>query len=153
MTFRTLLPPTVATFETREDMLDVTLFPSEAHSLGRAVCLMAAEEYDVRRGVLLAPFTSSMDMTKAMFGVDLGFLVWHRFDNRARLRELEKRGGAEVFILHGDNDEAIPVTMSRDLAKEFSGIVRYTEIPGGRHNTIQDLAPETIRAAMEKARE
>jgi 4'-phosphopantetheinyl transferase EntD len=37
MTFRTLLPPTVATFETREDMLDVTLFPSEAHSLGRAV--------------------------------------------------------------------------------------------------------------------
>jgi 4'-phosphopantetheinyl transferase EntD len=37
MTFRTLLPPTVATFETREDMLDDTLFPSEAQSLGRAV--------------------------------------------------------------------------------------------------------------------
>lgn len=122
------------------------------HSLGSAVTLMAAEEYDIRRGVLLTPFTSSMQMTKAMFGVDLGFLVWHRFDNRARLKVLEKRGGAEVFILHGDNDEAIPVTMSRDLAKEFPGVVSYTEIPGGRHNTLQDIAPEAIRAAMEKAR-
>jgi hypothetical protein len=26
-----------------------------------------------------------MDMTGAMPGVDLGFTVWHRFDNRARL--------------------------------------------------------------------
>ncbi|MEK7952102.1 alpha/beta hydrolase [Luteolibacter soli] len=123
------------------------------HSLGSAVCLMAAEEYDIRRGVMLAPFTSSMQMTKAMFGVDLGFLVWHRFDNRTRLKELEKRGNAEVFILHGSDDEAIPVTMSRQLAKEFPGVVRYTEIPGGRHNTIQDMAPEAIHAAMEKARE
>ena len=32
-------------------------------------------------------------------------------------------------ILHGSDDEAIPVTMSRDLAKEFPGVVRYTEIP------------------------
>jgi len=123
------------------------------HSLGSAVALMAAEEYDVRRGVLLTPFTSSMDMTKAMFGVDLGFLVWHRFDNRARLRELERRGSAGVFILHGSDDEAIPVAMSRELAKEFPGVVRYTEIPGGRHNTLQDISPEAIRAAMEKARE
>src|SRR5690606_37042660 len=117
------------------------------HSLGSAVALMAAEEYDLRRGVLLTPFTSSMEMTKAMFGVDLGFLVWHRFDNRARLDELEKRGGAEVFVLHGSDDEAIPVAMSRDLAKEFPGTVRYTEIPGGRHNTLQATAGETIRAA------
>ncbi len=123
------------------------------HSLGAAVCLMAAEEYDVRRGVMLAPFTSTMDMTKAMFGADLGFLVWHRFDNRHRLGKLAKRDGAEVFVLHGSDDEAIPVTMSRELAKEFPGIVRYAEVPGGRHNTLQDIAPEAIRAAMEKARE
>jgi pimeloyl-ACP methyl ester carboxylesterase len=123
------------------------------HSLGSAVCLMAAEEYDLRRGVLLTPFTSSMEMTKAMFGVDLGFLVWHRFDNRDRLKELAKRGGAEVFIFHGSDDEAIPVTMSRDLAKEFPGIVRYIEIPGGRHNTLQDIAPQAIQSAMKKARQ
>lgn len=122
------------------------------HSLGSAVSLMAADEFDLRRGVLLTPFTSSMDMTEAMFGVDLGFIVWHRFDNRARLTGLSKQGDAEVHILHGDNDESIPVAMSRELAKDFPGLVRYTEIPGGRHNTLQDIAPVKIRAAMESAR-
>jgi pimeloyl-ACP methyl ester carboxylesterase len=122
------------------------------HSLGSAVSLMAAEEYGLSRGVLMTPFTSSMDMTEAMFGVDLGFIVWHRFDNRARLRGIAGRENAEVFILHGSADEAIPVGMSRELAKEFPTLVRYTEIAGGRHNTLQDLAPEKIRAALEAAR-
>jgi pimeloyl-ACP methyl ester carboxylesterase len=122
------------------------------HSLGSAVSLMASEEYGLGRGVLLTPFTSSMDMTEAMFGVDLGFIVWHRFDNRARLKEIAGRENAAVFILHGSSDEAIPVSMSRELAKEFPTLVRYTEIPGGRHNTLQDLAPEKIRAALEAAR-
>ncbi len=123
------------------------------HSLGSAVTLMAADEFDLRRGVLLTPFTSSMEMTEAMFGVDLGFIVWHRFDNRARLTNLSKHGDAGVHILHGDNDEAIPVAMSRDLAKDFPATVRYTEIPGGRHNDLQQIAPGKIRAAMEAARE
>lgn len=122
------------------------------HSLGSAVSLMAAEEHGLCRGVLLTPFSSSMDMTQAMFGVDLGFIVWHRFDNRARLKALSQREGAVVFIFHGDSDEAIPVSMSRELSKEFPGLVRYTEIPGGRHNTLQDIAPEKIRAAMDEAR-
>lgn len=122
------------------------------HSLGSAVSLMAADEFDLRRGVLLTPFTSSMDMAEAMLGVDLGFIVWHRFDNRARLTELSKQDDAAVFILHGDNDEAIPVAMSRDLVKEFPDLVRYTEIPGGRHNNLQDIAPGKIRAALESAR-
>ena len=114
---------------------------------------MGAKEFDIRRGVVLTPFTSSMDMTKAMLGVDLGFIVWHRFDNLERLKELEKQGGAEVFVLHGSDDEAIPVTMSRTLAAKVPGVVRYTEIPGGRHNTLQDIAPETIRQAMLEARQ
>jgi pimeloyl-ACP methyl ester carboxylesterase len=121
------------------------------HSLGSAVCLMAAEEFKVPRGVLLSPFTSTMDMTEAMFGLDLGFLVWHRFDNRARLGALS-RSDAAVFILHGSDDEAIPVSMSRDLAKEFPTTVRYTEIPGGRHNDLPDLAAEPIRTALDEAR-
>jgi pimeloyl-ACP methyl ester carboxylesterase len=122
------------------------------HSLGSAVTLMAAGEFDLRRGVLLSPFTSSMDMTEAMFGVDLGFIVWHRFDNRARLQELADRGNAEIHILHGEQDEVIPASMSRELAREFPTVVRFTELPGGRHNDLQEVAAGEIRAAMEAAR-
>jgi pimeloyl-ACP methyl ester carboxylesterase len=123
------------------------------HSLGAAVCLEGAKEFDIRRGVLLAPFTSTMEMTKAMFGVNLGFIVWHRFDNLDRLKEMEKKGDATVSIFHGSDDESLPVWMSRKLAKEVPSVVNYTEVPKGRHNTLQEMVPEEIRAAMDKARE
>lgn len=123
------------------------------HSLGAAVCLMAAKEYDIRKGVLLAPFTSTMDMTRALFGVPAGFLLRHRFDNEARLREISARGTGQVFIFHGARDEVIPVRMSRQLAGEFPALVHLTEIPGGRHNTLQEIAVPEIVEALEKARE
>ncbi len=121
------------------------------HSLGAAVCLMGAEEFGIRRGVVLTPFTSTMEMTEAVFGVNLGFIVLHRFDNRARLGEIDRAGG-EVFIFHGSDDEVIPVAMSRALAEEYPGTVRYTEITGGRHNTLPEDAAEEIAAAMRAAR-
>lgn len=123
------------------------------HSLGGGVCLMAAQEFDVRKGVLLAPFTSTMDMSREVLGLPLGFLLWHRFDNRARLREMDAKGGAHVAILHGHKDEVIPVRMSRQLAAELPSTVHFTEIPKARHNTLQDIAIPEILKAMDETRE
>lgn len=122
-------------------------------SLGAAVCLMAAEEHDIRKGVLLSPFTSTMEMTREMFGVDLGFLVWQRFDNPARLRGLAERGDAEVHILHGSDDEVIPAAMSRRMAADFPTLVRHKEVPQGRHNDLHLVAPGWIRSAIRSAAE
>src|SRR6478735_4108624 len=55
------------------------------HSLGSAACLIAATEFRIQRGVMIAPFSSTMAMSRHMTGLPLGFLVWHRFDNAARL--------------------------------------------------------------------
>ncbi len=117
------------------------------HSLGSAACLIAATEFGVQRGVLVSPFTSTMEMSGVLTGLPLGFLVWHRFDNPARLAELAARGPGKVVILHGTDDEAIPVWMSRKLAAEQKSAVTLREIPGGRHNTI----PETHRAELANA--
>jgi pimeloyl-ACP methyl ester carboxylesterase len=114
------------------------------HSLGSAACLIAATEFGVQRGVLVSPFTSTMEMSGVLTGLPLGFLVWHRFDNPARLAELTARGPGKVVILHGTDDEAIPVWMSRKLAAAQKSAVTLREIPGGRHNTI----PETHRAEL-----
>lgn len=138
--------------------LNWTLVPADSrlrffgHSLGAAVSLGAAREFDIRRGVILTPFTSTMDMAREMTGLPVGFLVRHRFDNVERLKEMAKRGDAEVFVIHGSDDEAIPVEMSRKLAKEVPEVVRYTEIPKGRHNDLQDIAPEVLIKAMAGAR-
>ena len=121
------------------------------HSLGAAVALMAAEEYGIRRAVLLSPFTSTMDMTKTVFGVPLGFIVTHRFDNEPNLAGLIKRQG-KAWILHGSADEVIPVRMGKQLADSGGAAVHFQEIPGARHNTLMREALRPIVQAMESAR-
>jgi pimeloyl-ACP methyl ester carboxylesterase len=118
------------------------------HSLGSAACLIAASEFEIQRGVLISPFTSTMEMSQALTGLPLGFLVWHRFDNSARLAELAARGPGQVIILHGSDDEVIPVWMSRNLAAQHPNVVRFTEIPGGQHNTIQEEHTDEVAAAL-----
>lgn len=121
------------------------------HSLGSAACLIAAEEWKIQRGVLIAPFTSTMEMAKEMTGLPLGIFVWHRFDNRSQLKELAGRGSGKVIVFHGTDDEVIPVGMSRTLAAERKGIVELREIEGGRHNTIQAEHAESLAAALREA--
>jgi len=123
------------------------------HSLGCAICLEAAREYDIREGVLLSPFTSTMDMARAVTGLPLGWLVWHRFDNLARLREIEAKGRGRIFILHGQADEVIPVRMSRELAAAAPHTVQLIEVPGGHHNTLQEIAIPQIEKALKDARD
>ena len=118
------------------------------HSLGAAACLMAASEFKIQRGVLIAPFTSTMEMSRVMTGLPIGFLVWHRFDNAARLAEMAARGPGEVIIFHGSDDESIPVAMSRTLASQRKEVVRLIEIPGGRHNTIQQTNTQEVAEAL-----
>lgn len=132
------------------DSVDSSRLRFFGHSLGSAACLIAATEFKIQRGVMIAPFTSTMAMSRHMTGLPLGFLVWHRFDNAARLAELAARGPGEVIILHGDDDESIPVEMSRTLAAAQKNIVRLEEIPGGRHNTIQETHAERVSAALRK---
>jgi uncharacterized protein len=118
------------------------------HSLGAAACLIAATEFKIQRGVLLTPFTSTMDMANVVTGLPVGFLVTHRFDNEARLAELAARGPGKVIILHGSDDESIPVTMGRKLADQRKDVVHFIEIPGARHNTIQDQNPGDLSEAL-----
>lgn len=121
------------------------------HSLGAGTCLIAASEFKIQRGVLIAPFTSTMEMTAQVIGMPLGFLVWHRFDNSARLAELASRGQGKVIILHGTQDEVIPVAMSRTLAAQQRDIVHLREIPGGRHNDIQEIHAAAVADALKEA--
>ena len=118
------------------------------HSLGAASCLIAATEFDIRQGVLLSPFTSTMEMSRMLIGVPLGFLVTHRFDNEARLDEIIAQGPAKIVILHGTDDEVIPVDMSRKLVQGRENTVSLVEIQGARHNDIAQTSPEQLVRAL-----
>jgi len=108
------------------------------HSLGAATCLIAATEFKIQNGILIAPFSSTMEMAQHLFGLPLGPFVWQRFDNGARLQELAARGPGKVVIIHGTDDEVIPYSMSQKLESLEQGIVELRAISGGRHNSLQD---------------
>lgn len=118
------------------------------HSLGSAAALMVAEDLDVRRGVLLSPFTSMTDMGRIVLGWPLCYLNMHPFDNRRTLKKATREPGARFVIFHGTDDEVIPVRMGRELAEAHPQAVTFHAVKEAHHNDILSLAGGEIGRAM-----
>jgi pimeloyl-ACP methyl ester carboxylesterase len=119
------------------------------HSLGAASCLIAATEFNLSRGVLLSPFTSSMDMTKVMLGVNLGFIVYHRFDNLKSLEILAKNTRQpRIIVFHGARDVNIPMEMSRRLQQAHPAMIEFHPVADGGHNDLHLVAPQELAKAL-----
>ena len=118
------------------------------HSLGSAAALMAADDLDIQRGVLLSPFTTMTDMGRIVLGWPLCHLNRHRFNNRTTLGHVASRPGARFVIFHGAEDEVIPVRMGRELAAAHPQGVTFHEVPGGHHNDLLNLIAQQIGQAM-----
>jgi uncharacterized protein len=117
------------------------------HSLGCAAALIAADQLHLQRAVLCAPFTTMTDMAKRIVGWPLCYINRHRYDNLARLRELDARG-ARVRIFHEQEDTVIPVAMSRRITATFPKTVKLTEVPNCGHGEIVMNASVDIGKAM-----
>lgn len=131
--------------------LDVTEVHRRAggvgHSLGAAALLQYAAKHPLRRLVLIAPFTTMKDMAQRSVGWPLCELLVHRFDNHARLAEIAASGLPPTTIIHGNQDELIPVGMGRVLAEAHPGI-HLSVIVGAQHNDVLSLGAAEIHAAM-----
>ncbi len=113
------------------------------HSIGCAAGLIAADRLQLQRAVLCAPFTTMTDMARRLLGWPLCYMNRHRFDNIARLTTISPRG-TQVRAFHGQDDDAIPVSMSRKLAAMFPDNLRLTIVPDCGHNDVVPLASPEI---------
>jgi pimeloyl-ACP methyl ester carboxylesterase len=130
---------------------EAALAPSLAvfgQSLGCAIALDYAAEHQVERIVLVAPFTTMLAMARRMVGWPLCEVLVHRFDNQASLARIIAAGGPPITIIHGSDDEVIPVAMGRSLAQRWPERIHYREIAGADHNSIIDEARSVIYAEM-----
>jgi uncharacterized protein len=118
------------------------------HSLGCAVALIGAEEFSLQRGVLLAPFTSTMDMAREITGMNLGFLVTHRFDNHKILEQIAQQPRAHIHLFHGLTDGVIPAAMSRQLHGLAPDRFPLSLRENCGHNDWQDSQVDVIVQAM-----
>lgn len=118
-------------------------------SLGTAAALQLACKTQPERVVLIAPFSCMLDMAQRTVGWPMCQLLTHRFDNTARLAELAQRPNRpHLVIIHGDEDQLVPVEMSRQAARMHADWIEYHEIKRADHNWILDAAEKEIMAAL-----
>lgn len=123
------------------------------HSLGCASALMAMNEHGIQRGVLVAPFTSMLDMAQGTVGWPLCYVLHHRFDNVAALQQLRNRGHCHLEVIHGTQDEVIPLAQGRSLAAGFPEIITFHPADRGSHNGILNTHRSMIMEALAAARQ
>ena len=104
-------------------------------SLGAAVAVELATRYPPRALVLESPFTSIQGMAQKLHPVvsklvPLGLVVQSRFDALAKIGQVR----TPVMVLHGDQDDMIPIEMGRELFEAANEPKAFYAISGASHN-------------------
>ena len=104
-------------------------------SLGAAVAVELATRYPPRALVLESPFTSIQGMARKVYPVvskvvPLGLVVQSRFDALAKIGQVR----TPVMVLHGDQDDMIPIEMGRELFEAANEPKAFYAIRGASHN-------------------
>lgn len=98
------------------------------YSLGSGPASYLAANNAPRATVLVAPYTSLVDMKDRFFWLFPDFLLRYQLDNRSQLAA----AAGPVYILHGEADRLIPVAMGEELA-ELGEHVELIRLPGVSH--------------------
>jgi pimeloyl-ACP methyl ester carboxylesterase len=113
-------------------------------SMGSAAAMeFAAAHPGTDRIILLAPFTSMLDMAKRTVPFPFHHVAVDRFNNKKRLQEVLVRPKLRVTILHGEADQVIPVEMGRRLAELDPQIELLTK-PGVGHEALMPFMREIL---------
>lgn len=103
-----------------------------SRSVGGGVAVEMAKRGRGARMVLLAPFTSVVDMANLVLPfLPTRLLVRDPMDNAAKAPAI----GIPVLILHGDQDEVIPLEMGQRLGRLFPHATMEV-VPGAHHNDL-----------------
>jgi pimeloyl-ACP methyl ester carboxylesterase len=118
------------------------------YSLGSAMALQYAARHAVRRIIVAAPFTTLAEMGNLMYFWPCGDLLRDRLDNVARLAEIASQPHRPpLVIVHGDQDDTIPVQLSERLAAPYRDWIERIVVPGADHDMVM---PYAVRQLAER---
>ena len=113
-------------------------------SLGSGQAVRLAAMRPISSVVLEAPLTSTIDVARSIyFWLPLSLLISDQYNLEHDIGAVT----APLLILHGEQDEVIPVEMGRRVFRAANKPKRIETIPQGRHNDLFD------RGAWEKMRD
>lgn len=107
---------------------DIILY---GESLGSGVAVQLAAERSVGALVLDAPYTSIVDMAARVYPIfPVRWFVFDRYETMRYLPDVH----APVLVIHGEEDEVIPVEMGRAVYAAANGPKEIVTFPGARHS-------------------
>ena len=116
------------------------------HSLGAAVAVELALTQPPMAMVLVSPFASVHDMANLTLPfLPIGWLVRNHYDSISRIQQLD----VPVLILHGDQDETVPISQGRKLYGAANQPKRFQVLEGAAHNNTFEVAPEQYWGTIE----
>jgi hypothetical protein len=101
-------------------------------SLGAAVSVELAVEHPPMGIVLVAPFASLGEMAKAAYSW-IPFASWlarNRYNSLARINQV----AVPSIIIHGEQDEIVPVSQGQKLYRAANQPKRFLALPAAGHN-------------------
>lgn len=125
-----------------------TRFRVMGHSLGAAIALDTAARYQIREGVLIAPFTTVRAIGATMFWKPLTYLAADPYDNLDSLTKLP--ADSKFQIHHGQLDNVIPVEMGKALNEAFPKKTRLNIEPEADHNDIIVMLAKQLATTLTK---
>lgn len=110
-------------------------------SLGAAVAIDAATRYPVNSLVLISPFSSGKDMAKHMGLSFLNFSNEDPFNSREKIKLLTM----PTLIVHGQQDQLVPMAMAKTLYKHSPAKRKeFYVIKKAGHNNIHIIGDEEL---------
>ncbi len=113
-------------------------------SLGSGVAVEMARRGYGARMVLVSPYTSMVAMgQRTLPFLPAALLMRDRFQSLDKARDIP----IPVLIIHGEEDEVVPVDMGRALGQRFPH-ARVVTVPGAHHNDVLERSGQQQLARM-----
>ncbi|CUI17537.1 conserved putative membrane protein [Candidatus Protochlamydia naegleriophila] len=119
-------------------------------SIGTAVAIQLASEYQVAALILQSPFSSLADVAQFHYPyLPVRWLLKDRFDSIQKITRIQ----APTLAIYAENDEIIPPSLSKQLIGMLKTNKQILSIPNVAHNDLEsDLAVPFIRQYVNSQR-
>ena len=114
--------------------LDQLVFYGE--SIGSGVAVQMALEFQPRRLVLEAPFSSAADVAKSAYGfLPVDMMMLDRFDSIDKITGIK----TSLLVIHGTNDRVVPYRLGKKLFDKAKHPKEFIAVEGGGHSNLYDF--------------
>lgn len=120
------------------------------HSMGGGVAINLAsrKHYLSDYGALIteSTFTKLPDVAAAVgaLGTIASWITRQKFDSIDKIGQVD----APILMMHGENDDTVPIALGRKLRDAARPGVRWLEVPGGTHSQLHREAPQLYQQAL-----